>query len=293
MVTLAVLGFSWLVQSPLPAIDPSSVYGMRTYTTNPEFGFLPDKFVVGFAPSNLDELTMHLLKGGEAKASGGFYATETPYPAFRVLRFQPMPTVQLAEPGEYVIEFRLKDQAVTRLPFRIERKQSGDEFNPTVSWEFHTPVDRAGNLTFSNADDGQVWLNAWLAPVREGIALRTTASIKLSHGGKVVAEALPFMFQEPQNARRGFKLFKPGGRTPFKKSDLLKLNGTITGTIAVPSKTLRTFSWTVQGMKILPHPRSAADHSPRTDYWIPRRLAGGAEGYQFFHLEEQYWAISN
>lgn len=293
MVYVAALASTLLLQSPLPAIDPSSVYGMKTFTTNPEFGFLPDKLVVGFAPSNMDDLTMHVLKGSESKASGGFYPTETPYPAFRVLRFQPKPTIELAEPGEYTIEFRLKDQPLTRLPFRIEKKQSGDEFNPTVSWEFHTPVDRAGNLTMSNADDGQVWMNAWLAPGREGLAMRSSVTIKLSHGGKVVAEALPFMFQEPQNARRGFKLFKPGGRTPFKKSDLNALNGTLTGTITHPTKTLRTFTWTVSGGKVQPHPRSASDYAPRTDYWIPRRLAGSAEGYQFFHLEEQYWAMSN
>lgn len=293
MVHIAAIAALSLLQGPLPAVDPSSVYGMKTYTTNPEFGFLPDKFVVGFAPANIESLTMHVLKGADSKAAGGFYATETPYPAFRVLRFQPMPTIQLSEPGEYVIEFRMGDQAVTRLPFRIERKQSGDEFNPIVSWEFHTPVDKAGNLTFSNTDDSQVWLNAWLAPGREGVAMRTTATIKLSHGGKVVAEALPFMFQEPQNARRGFKLFKPGGRTPFKKSDLLGLSGQVTGTIAISGKTLRTFTWNVSGGRIQPHARSASDFTPRSDYWIPRRLAAGAEGYQFFHLEEQYWAISN
>ncbi|MCC7435561.1 MAG: hypothetical protein IT363_12820 [Methanoregulaceae archaeon] len=293
MVYIAAFVGSLLLQSPLPAIDPSSVYGMKTYTTNPSFGFLPDKFAVGFAPADIDRLTMHVLKGSEPKAEGGFYATDTPYPAFKMLRFQPMPTIELAEPGEYVIEFRYGGAAVTRLPFRIEKKQTGDEFNPVVSWEFHTPVDKAGNLTFSNADDGQVWLNAWLAPAREGIAMRSSATIRLSHGGKVVAEALPFMFQEPQNARRGFKLFKPGGRTPFKKSDLAGLSGAVTGTISLPAKTLRTFAWTVNGGKVQPHPRSASDHSPRTDYWIPRRLAGSAEGYQFFHLEEQYWAISN
>jgi len=289
MLAAALITIAPVAQT-LPAFEPNSVYGMKTFTTNPAFGFLPDKFVVGFAQDGAEKLTMHVLQGSTEVTGGGFYETETPYAGFRVLRYVPLPTVELPQAGAYVIEFRSDGKAVSRFPFEIKKLVSGDEFNSKTSWDFITPVDRMGNLTTSNEKDTNVWLNAWLAPAREQIPLRSMAEIKLTHGGKVVANALPYMFQEPQNTRRSFKLFKPGGRTSFSKSDLMALSGEVVGTITGSGKTLRTFRWTISGGKVKPFAQSESSYSPRTDYWLPRRLAAAAEGYQFYHLEECYWA---
>lgn len=293
MVTTSLLLLAGLSQNTTPVIDASSVYGMKTFTQNAQFGFLPDRYTLAFAPANIEQITMHVLQGETELTGGQLYATETPYPAFRMLRFQ-QPTVELPEPGQYTIEFRHAGQPVSRFPFEIRKKAGGDEFNPTVTWQFVTPVDRMGNLTFSNSDNSHVWLNAWIAPDREAIPMGAMLKITLSHNGKTVAHALDFKVQESFNARRGFKLMKPEGqgRSAFNKSDLLALNGTVTGKILLNGTPIRTFEWTIAGGKITPHPRSAADFSPRTNYLLPRRQAGSPEGYQFFHLEEQYWTTS-
>lgn len=291
---VAGLFLTCVAQSATPVVEPGSIYGMRTYTENPEFGFLPDKYVVAFPPTDIEQFKMHVLKGSTEVMSDGFYATATPYPTFKVLRCK-TPTVSLVEPGDYVIEFRSGGQPVSRFPFTIKKNQSGDEFNTSTSWDFITPMDKMGSLSFSNTEeDPQVWFNFWNAPGREGIALRSNSTIRLSHGGKEIAHTLPYMFQETPNKRTGLKLMRmpATGRAAFTKSDLLKLNGPVTGTVVVNGKTVRTFTWNVNGGKVATHPRSASDHTPRTDYWLPRRLAAAAEGRQFYHLEEQYWAQS-
>lgn len=129
---------------------------------------------------------MAVKKGAAEITKGGFYPTDT----FIVLRFQAEPIVQLAEPGDYVIKFQYKGQAVSSFPFR------------------------------------------------EGIPLKTSITATLSHGGKVVANTLPHTLHEGHNTRFGTKLFVPGGRTPFTKVDLQKLNGAVTWKIASASKTL-------------------------------------------------------
>lgn len=212
------------------AIEPSSVYGMRTYTNRPEFGMLPDKMVVAFPPAEISKLTMHVSKGAQEITGGTFYETETPYPNFKVLRYQPLPEIVLGEQGDYIIEFRNGGTAVSKFPFKIEKKSVGDAFNPVTYWEFITPVDKMGTLNYSNANDTDVWFSVWIAPRREGIAMRSTATIRLLHNGKEVAHSLNWVIQEPHNARKSFKMMKmpAAGRAAFKKSDLLKLTGTIT-----------------------------------------------------------------
>jgi len=291
LTTLLVLSVS--TQATPPAIEPGSVYGTKTYTTNAEFGLLPDKFVVAFPPASEDDLTMHVMKGSQELVGGTFYWTESPYPTFKVLRFKPVPTITIPEPGDYVFEFRNSGQVVSRLPFTLARRRSGDEFNQTVTWDFLTPFDRMGGISMSNSEDRQVILHAWFAPAREGLANRSTAKIEVIHGGKVVAHALDYMFQEPQNAKQAFKLLRPEGqgRAAFNKSALLSLNGPVTAKISVGGKTIRTFVWNIAGGKIAGHPRSASDFSPRTDYWPPRRL-GLEINNQFWHLDEVYWTPS-
>ncbi len=291
---IAGLFLASLTQSAAPTVEPGSIYGMKTYVSNPDFGFLPDKYVVAFPPDDIEQFKMHVLKDSTEVMSDGFYATDTPYPNFKVLRCK-TPTINLPEAGDYVIEFRNGGQPVSRLPFTIKKNQSGDEFNTKHSWDFITPMDKMGSLSFSNTeDDPQAWFNFWQAPGREGIALRSTATIRLSHNGKEIAHTLPHMFQESENKRIGLKLMQMPvtGRAAFTKKHLLNVNGPVTATVVVNGKTVRSFTWNVSGGKITVHPRSASDHSPRTNYWMPRRLAGAAEGRQFFHLEEQYWTES-
>ena len=277
-----------------PAVDASSIYGMRTYLTNAEFGFMPDKIALAFPPSKTDDLTMHVLKGSSEVTGGSLYYTDTPYPAFKVLRFVTMPVVNLGEEGDYAIEFRNGGTPVSKFPFSIKKKTSGDEFNQTVTWDFITPVDKMGTLNYSNSDVSNVWLSAWMAPVRDNIPLRSMATVKLTAGGKVIAHHVKYMLQEPYPKRYTFKLTKPEGQgnTPFTKVDLLKVTGDVVGTIEVGGRRIRTFTWNVSGGQIKPHARSASTHEPRTSYLLPRRLAGSEAGYQFFHLEEQYWADS-
>jgi len=294
MLCATVLLSATLASQSAPAVDASSIYGMRTYLTNPEFGFMPDKIALAFPPADKESITMHVLKGSSEVTGGGLYFTETPYPSFRILRFTPMPIVNLAEAGDYTIEFRNGGTPFSKFPFTIKKQTSGDEFNQTVTWDFITPVDRMGTLNYSNANNSSVWLSAWMAPVRDSIPMRSMATVKLTNNGTVIAHHVKYMFQEPYPKRYTFQLTKPGGQgnAPFNKSDLLKVSGDVVGTIEVNGKRLRTFTWNVSGGQIKAHPRSASTFEPRTSYLLPRRLAGAEAAYQFFHLEEQYWAES-
>lgn len=289
---LTLVAFAAMAQAPVFAAEPGSVYGMKTYLNNAEFGFYPDKLAM-FVPAgqDLSGVTMHVLKGTQEATGGAIEFTETPYPTFRMARFIATPTVSLAEPGDYVIEFRNGGTAFTRLPFKIAKKASGDQFNPTVSWDFITPVDKMASVTTSNSTDGPLWIGYWLAASREGIPARAAIKGSITSRGKVIGHLKDHIVQEMHNYRREFRMLAgTSGNAVLKKSDLSKLSGDMTVTLTTGGKTLRKFVWKIEGGKVSPLPRSLATHKPTTDYWIPRRLGTSSQGYQFFHLEEIYWA---
>jgi hypothetical protein len=282
-------------QSNSPVINPASFYGAKTYTKNAEFGFLPDLYHAAFAPENPENLTMHILdKSNQELVSGGFYATQTNYPNFQVLRFAPMPTIQIPQPGAYTAEFRMGGSPISRFPFEISRAATGDEFNPTFHWDFKTPVDRMGYIYFDNTtSDATVYAAAWFAPRREGIPEKASGTVTLLHNGKSIANAQGLAFHEPENMRRVFRFNNTVKNAKFTKTDLLKSTGTVSLEIKVGSKLIRKFNWTIADGKIKPLPRTESTFSPRTDYWIPRILGGREEGYSNWTLLDQYWSTSN
>jgi hypothetical protein len=288
-VACAVIG----IQSPGPTMDPGSFYGMRTYTNNAEFVCMPEKLAVGFAPENTDDLTLHFLKEDGTEVVGkGVYSDDTKYPAFKILRISSA-EVRLTDSGKYRGELRHKGTPVSVFPFEIVRKMEGDEFNPTYFWDFRTPVDKMGTLSFSNTEaDATVWVTWWNAPRREGIPMKSSATMALYHNGKKIASGTPVFYQEPQNQRWIMRMDTLKGFEQFRKASLLKLGGVVEGRLMTGEKALRTFKWTIEGGKVQPIARSQSGYEPRTEYWMPRSLAGTKQGYQFYHLEEQYWATS-
>ncbi|MEZ5163329.1 MAG: hypothetical protein R2688_06170 [Fimbriimonadaceae bacterium] len=281
-------------QTPTPAINPASVYGMRTYTKNASFGFLAEKMQVGFVPDNIESMTTHILDAqGQEVYGGKFYEDPSNYPNFRLLRVQSNPQVYIEKPGKYAFEFRNNGQPISKFPFEITRKSTGDEFNPTYSWEFITPVDKMGYLYFdSSKEDGNVYVAAWIAPCRENLPNKGMADVSLTFNGKQVAGYKGVYFTEPHNRKYVMKMGKTTAMGKFAWSDLQKLTGTLALNITINSKGVRKFVWNITSGKPKAHPRSASDYSPRTDYWIPRILGGMEEGYQNWTLLEQYWATS-
>lgn len=288
-----IVAIALALQAPAPTINPASVYGLKTYTANPAFGFLPDRFEVGFPPSTPEDLTMQVMKVGSTEpiVSGGFYTHANNYPNFHVLRFIPVPTVDLPDSGKYMIEFRNKSEKVSEFPFEITRKATGDEFNPTYFWDYKTPVDKMGAIYFDTSKtDGNVFAMAWFAPRREGIAENAGATVILNHNGKAVAEAKGLFFQEPQNARRIMRLNSTEKIGKFTQTDLRKLNGKIELVVKVGTKVIRKFPWTIANGQFKLYPKSVTDFAPRTGYFVPRYLAGSAEGYSNFTLCELHWS---
>lgn len=283
------------LQTPSPTINPASVYGLKTFATNPTFGIFPDGFQVGFPPATPEDLTMQVQKvGGSPIVSGGFYTSANNYPSFHVLRFAPVPTIEIPEPGKYTIEFRNKTQKVSEFPIELVRKATGDEFNPTVFWDYKTPVDKMGGIYFENTrPDASVYVMAWIAPRREGISATTPATVTLSHNGKDVAEGKGLTFHEFQNARRILRLNSTQKIGKFTQTDLRKLSGNVVLTIKAGPKVIRKFSWTITGGQFKLHPKSASDYSPRTGYYVPRFLAGSTEGFSNFTLCEFHWSDSS
>lgn len=292
---ITVIASIVLSQSSLPAINPASFYGLRTYPTNPAFGIYPDGLQVGFVPANINDLTMHVLKADGTEIVGGnLYESGNIIPAFRTLRFAPSPTLEFSEAGKYTVEFRNKTTPVSRFPFEITKKATGDEFNPTVSWDYKTPVDNMGALYFDNSKpDGTVYAMAWFAPGREGIPNKAGATVELTHNGKVLANHKGLFFQKPHNFREVMIL---NGVEKFKKfgsADLLKLNGNVVLSVKVNGKQIRKFVWAIADGKVKLHPRSESSFAPRTDYWIPRYLGGREEGYSTITLMEHHWSTNS
>lgn len=281
-------------QAPTPAIDAASFYGAKTFTSNAEFGILPERFVIGFAPENIEEVSMHVFKADGAEVfGGGVYETFTDYPAFKLLHLKGVPTLNLSESGAYYAEFRHKGVAINKFPFEIQKKSEGDEFNPTYFWDFRTPVDRMGTLNFSNTEpNGKVYVSAWVAPRREGFGPNASATMSLHHGGKKIAESEPFYFQKKENERQYWRLNGLKGFQQFTKADLAKLSGSLEAQLTMGTKVIRKFKWSMTAGKVKPIARSESSYTPRTDYWMPRNLGGVIHGYQGFHLMEQYWSTS-
>lgn len=289
MIALALLLAN---QSATPTINPTSIYGLETFTTGAKFGLDLSKVQIAFAPENIDEISFRLTDETDSEITKGkFYETTLNEPLFRILRYTRAIPLEIEKPGSYTLTFFHNENPISSFPFNLTRKVGGDEFKPTFAWDFKTPVDQMAHLYYEPSDSGEgIYVGAWFAPGREGIPLKSTTVVTLLNNGKAVANSKDLYFSEPKNKRYIMRLSAISKMGYFTIADLKKLKGEVTLEVKADGKIIRRFPWKIEeGEMPNVFPRSQSSYEPRTDYWIPRYMGGINEGYSRWKLMEQYW----
>lgn len=289
MLALAIAAL--VAQQPGPCVDPFSFYGMRTYTENSEFSFLGTDWLLLIAPENYQEITFHLMKGGQEFHPHQLLFQEPPLAGVRKMEVQGPPK-QIAEAGDYVAEFRLKDKAISKFPFSIKKTSGGDPFKPTVKWSYTTPIDRMGMLHADPEIDSRVYLSFMMHGDRDGFANGSPWHVKMFHNGKLVAESqerkITSLSNKPYDAF--FMVKENGGRAnELNYSEMMKMPGTLRFDVDVKGKKARSFTYTLSGGSIKPHPRSELSYQPATGYFPPRKPVQRVGQWEFHHA---WWADS-
>lgn len=274
---------------PAPALDFGSLLDTAILPDRSEirFGSPRDYFLLfpndGFDPYDVEgRYQLRDASGAVVWRADIQGAGVTGTPAIAVLKgggaAAPIPSS-----GAYTIEVVYDGETVGALPFTADIQASGDPFAPEPAtridgpWRTHAyfqhEVDRPDYiLTF----------NTWLR--RDEPQGQQTTEISIRRGGQEVAWGSGMAGGTNDGwAGTEYHLFIPAGRdTRFGRSRANAPNWTVQDVtpggyevvLSTADGVFRTMS--IQGADgaFVPHPRSALDVEPRTDYLAPRRMSG-------------------
>ena len=181
------------------------------------------------------------------------------------------------EPGDYVLSVTVDGEAVGSVPFALSVVQSTDPFAPGATWSAEGPWQRLAYLAQPTArPDESLGFDYWVSSSEVG---NRTASLSLSlrRDGEEVARSRSNVHLSTVGLTffQDHELAKPGdGVTlwPFTAADLAATDGRYDLVVLSSGTPIRTYVVTVEGGRIRPHPRSALDYEPRTDWLSPRLM---------------------
>ena len=223
---------------------------------------------------------LHVLPMDSSKTLGGVFSVIRP----RVREFR------FTEPGDYVATYRANRKPMTVVPFSVEFAKNEDEFNPLVHAYTNGPWSQWAYLFASVADGPQAEAKVYLWVRKKSFLPAPDADVytlELRKDGDVVAEANKGFTNSKEWQKLGFNLRHPeskGGRTVTVK-ELVARDGTYDVVVKKNGVLHAVFQFKVKGGKPQLHPRQAADHSPRTEYIVPRfaglggSLGQGSQGH--------------
>lgn len=280
-VLIALLGivFSLIagqVQEHKPAITYESLMDMRFYPARG--GFLVETLGVVFPPSGDPPAELIIRRSsGETVGRVPLRLTRWPkWPAFGTLSPKGVPgTVDVGQPGDYVMVVKLGSEEITRLPFSLKLEASTDPFNPKKTFYREGPWNSLAYLAAATEkpDDALrfcFWVSQQEIPGAKN--KQQKASVHLLRGSQEVAFAnailgwddwtfLSLQLQEPQ--KRGFWPFKPAMLTDGSYTLLYKVEG----------QTIRSFPFQVKGGQIQRMTRNQLGYTPHADFLSPRIIA--------------------
>ncbi len=274
-----------------PCFDFASI--MKNYYDD-NSGLLDlDLFVVGFAPEGPFNGEVGVINSnndilGRFKFQDRKFAEDG---VFANVRVEAPAQVTITTPGIYNLVFLVEGKQVTRFPFVVHKKESGDAFNPETTYAFDGLWRSLAYLTMDENKGKQVpKLNFWTGglDLPEG-ASRDLYTAELVRGGKVVATSKKALGFIPSGHFKytGVTLFHPhddrqAATAPFFTLEDWAVDGKAELRVTRHSDgaLLRSFNVTVKGGEIQKLPRTKLGYEPALDFISPRVPKMNSSGFQ-------------
>lgn len=171
-----------------------------------------------------------------------------------------------AEPGDYAFVLRADGHPIGRVPFTVEREDSGDPFNPTPSFRVEGPWRTTAALRVDPAGEDVPRFYFWtrLDEMADGGRYRV---VLYRNGSQVAAQRREAhaVAQEWLAGQCGF--YRADGRTRFGMADFT--DGTYRAVVESGGRAVKAFPFQVAGGRVVPTPRSEPDHTPRETWRAP------------------------
>lgn len=263
-------------QNHKPAVTYESLMNLRFYPARG--GFLVEAIGLVFPPQDNPPAEFIIRKAsGEGVAKVPLEIRRWPqFPAFGTLSPKGVPgTVDVGQPGEYVMAVKLGGEEITTMPFTLKLEASNDPFDPKKTFYREGLWSSLAYLAARTDKPDEalrfcLWVSQQEIPGAKN--KQQKMSLHLMRGGQEVATSGAILswddwtfhsLQLQESNRRGF--------WPFKR-DMLT-DGNYTVLYKVEGQTIRTFPFQVKGGQVQRMARNELGYKPHTDFLSPRIIA--------------------
>lgn len=276
----ALLSSSLAAAAQPPIIDMSSVLNTRFYPTG---GVLFEDADLVFAPTPPVSASVEVLDTSQKLLQSFDFFPEYRFQDQAFGRLQANGHAQWQAPGagDYVIQYRVSGEVVTRFPFRVRMQAPADAFATSTTVDYEGPWSQLGYIAMRSYRDTELPdLHYWVGGNDLATGQRRDQSTaRLFRAGALIGhskianghiapghyvQATHSLFA-PHEARRAHEA------PPITKTDLA-VDGRYELTIERQSDAsiIRRFRFEVRGGNIVQHPRAALDYQPRSELLSPR-----------------------
>ncbi len=186
-------------------------------------------------------------------------------------------------PGDYVLTYRTGRKVMTRMPFTVYTKRSGDEFDPKTAWYTRGPWENwaYAYARLKDKENATLQFRMWGKRVSfDGATVTDKYTVELKHNGDVVAESGTGYISTQKWQKLELNMKQPaskGGRN-FTVKQLGAQDGKYYFVVRKNKKLHAVYELGIQGRKPVLHERQGSSYSPRHEYMAPRYAGLSARG---------------
>jgi len=264
------------VAAPSPSVVMSSLLEARLMLgSTPEPRIHLSSVQIAFPPAG-DPTVQVVVKAGDTTVAEAPMTIKTRAGNLAVANPKDAGFISLGTtPGPREITVLVDGKPAGRLPFTLNRKQSGDALAPSTEYDVVGPWKDYAYLSYDAVSDGRNDINAvyWVALSEVGASAKPTVVMTIRQGTKLIASGGE---RYPNGA--GYSRFDQPFRTPdnqtFSKQLLAKLNGVLTFEVKAGTKVLRKWDVQVANGDFVPHVRSNPETTDPLKFLASRKING-------------------
>ncbi len=288
---LATGGLVW-AQENSPAFEFQSLMNQRFYEDHGSLMIEYSQLV--FPPANLSQVSIDVVrKSGELVGEVAMRAQPSDhFSMFSFLTAQGTGMIKLEQAGDFVLRGKVNGQVVTQMPFSMAVEKGGDAFNPQTKYHRKGPWEELAFLYQDENSPEAAMQFCWWTNTRElPQGGSRNVSARLLRGSEEVAftRSVVVSQSEWQFCLQDLMFTQDGGKRRVTAKALAQMDGDYTIALKTDkSDAFRSYSLSVKGGKIQPHPRSALDVQPHAGFLVPRMIDQLHSG-RATNLLDLYW----
>lgn len=195
-------------------------------------------------------------------------------------------------PGAYTLAVLLDGEPIAAIETTVTNESSDDPFNPVTTWRADGPWADLGVVRVLQDDDARLEVSYWLDPAEVGADGTDVAAVLYRDGQRLTpadhdGEPVYASFGSRQLRTDKFEVGEGIHAHHMTRAEMT--DGTYRIEVVTErGRTLRRFSFRVEGGQFAPHERSALDYQPRADFLSPRAV-GRVRGRSAYVQVDQVW----